>query len=115
MRTVIMMLGLTYLAEIWKELTFTALLGQLWALPLLIALVALNLATINKWVLYALLVILLMYPNGKSIPAVHPVSIVVPVSGSLLISIIKSPPHPSRLELEECQRSAHSDRVCGML
>lgn len=61
---VITMLGLTYLGEIWSELTFTAMIGQIWALPILIALVASNLATINKWALYGLLVTLLAYPNG---------------------------------------------------
>ncbi|KUI57451.1 hypothetical protein VP1G_04784 [Cytospora mali] len=64
---IIMMLSLTYLAEIWNELTFTALIGQIWALPLLIAMVTLNLATINKWVLYGILVILLSYPNAHPI------------------------------------------------
>ncbi|KUI63737.1 hypothetical protein VM1G_10505 [Cytospora mali] len=37
--------------------------SQIWALPLLVAMVTLNLATINKWVLYGILVILLSYPN----------------------------------------------------
>lgn len=60
------MLALTYLAEIWNELTLTAMIGQIWTIPLLISLVALNLATTNNWVIYAILVILLMYPNGTS-------------------------------------------------
>lgn len=59
------MLAITYLAEIWSELTFTSLIGQVWGLPLLIAMVALNLATINKWVIYGILVLLLSYPNGE--------------------------------------------------
>lgn len=61
-----MMLALTYLGEIWNELTFTSMIGQIWSLPLLVAMVTLNLATINKWVLYAILLLLLSYPNGKS-------------------------------------------------
>lgn len=68
------MLCLTYLGEIWNELTFTALIAQIWTLPLLVALVALNLANINKWVLYALLITLLMYPNGESMRMVHKIS-----------------------------------------
>lgn len=59
------MLALTYLGEIWSELTLTSLIGQIWGLPLLVAMVALNLADINKWVLYAILTLLLSYPNGE--------------------------------------------------
>lgn len=58
------MLALTYLGEIWNELTFTAMIGQIWALPLLIAMVSLNLATIPNWTMYGILVLLLSYPNG---------------------------------------------------
>lgn len=65
--TVVSMLILTYLGEMWNELTFTAMIGQIWALPLLICLVALNLATINRWVLYTILVLLLIYPNAHPI------------------------------------------------
>lgn len=67
------MLGLTYLGELWNELTLTAMIGQLWTLPLLIAMVALNLATTNNWVVYAILVLLLIYPNG-TLGAVFPLS-----------------------------------------
>ncbi|KAK7748683.1 hypothetical protein SLS53_000705 [Cytospora paraplurivora] len=66
---IIMMLTLTYVGEIWGELTWTALLGQIWSFPLLVAMVALNLGTINKWVLYAILVLLLSYPNAHPIQA----------------------------------------------
>lgn len=63
------MLILTYAAEIRGELTFTALIGQIWALPLLIAMVALNLATTNAWTMYSILLLLLIYPNGEwSVP-----------------------------------------------
>lgn len=65
--TVVSMLILTYLGEMWNELTFTAMIGQIWALPLLICLVALNLATIDRWALYAVLVLLLIYPNAHPI------------------------------------------------
>lgn len=61
------MLILTYMGEIWNELTFTAMIGQIWALPLLICLVVLNLATIDRWALYAVLVLLLIYPNAHPI------------------------------------------------
>lgn len=65
------MISLTYLGEIWNELTFTAMIGQIWALPLLIAMVSLNLATIPSWTMYAILVVLLSFPNGES-PLVCP-------------------------------------------
>lgn len=74
------MLGLTYLAEIWSELTLTSLIGQVWGLPLLIAMVALNLATVNKWVLYAILVLLLSYPNGECITSLRlPITIAIQI------------------------------------
>lgn len=60
-----MMMILTYLGEVWNELTLTAMIGQLWALPLLACMVALDLGSINKWAVYALLTILLSYPNGE--------------------------------------------------
>lgn len=61
------MLALTYLAEIRNELTLTAMIGQVWVLPLLITMVAINLATINNWVLYGVLMLLLIYPNAHPI------------------------------------------------
>lgn len=63
------MLGLTYLGEVWNELTLTAMIGQIWTLPLLIAMVAINLATTNNWVVYTILVLLLIYPNGMETPS----------------------------------------------
>lgn len=62
------MLILTYLGEIWNELTFTAMIGQIWVLPLLICMVALNLGGTSKWVLYAVLMIILSGPSGKLTP-----------------------------------------------
>lgn len=68
MSPVFTMLALTYLGEIWNELTFTAMIGQIWTLPLLITMVAINLATTNNWIVYTILVLLLIYPNGSSVP-----------------------------------------------
>ncbi|ROW01123.1 hypothetical protein VSDG_02732 [Cytospora chrysosperma] len=61
------MLILTYLGEIWNELTFTAMIGQIWVLPLLICMVALNLGGTSKWVLYAVLMIILSGPSAHPI------------------------------------------------
>lgn len=59
------MLGITYLGEIIGELTFVAMSSQIWALPILIYLNVVNTAEVNRWVLYAVITLLLMYPNRK--------------------------------------------------
>jgi hypothetical protein len=63
---VITMLGLTYAAEIWGELTFTALIGQIWAFPFLLFINLVDINEINKWLAWIVMTILLSYPNGKS-------------------------------------------------
>jgi hypothetical protein len=63
---VITMLGLTYAAEIWGELTFTALIGQIWAFPFLLFINLVDINEINKWLAWVVMTILLSYPNGKS-------------------------------------------------
>lgn len=63
-----MMLGLTYLAEAWSELTLTALIGQIWLLPFLIYLNVVNTTEVNKWVFWVVVTLLLAYPNGEFIP-----------------------------------------------
>jgi hypothetical protein len=80
------MLILTYLGEIWNELTFTAMIGQIWILPLLICMVALNLGGISKWVLYAVLMIILSGPSGKLTSGKAPLCVcVVCVVDNMLI------------------------------
>jgi hypothetical protein len=64
---VITMLGLTYAAEIFGELTYTALFGQLWALPFLIFINMVDIREINKWFAWVVMTILLCYPNGESL------------------------------------------------
>ena len=61
------MLILTYVAEIWKELTFTAMIGQVWALPFLIYLTVANTGNLNRWVLWIVTTLLLSYPNAHPI------------------------------------------------
>lgn len=63
---VVTMLGLTYAAEIFQELTFTALIGQLWALPFLIFINLVDINSINKWLAWLIMTIFLCYPNGMS-------------------------------------------------
>ncbi|PNH55961.1 hypothetical protein VD0003_g1702 [Verticillium dahliae] len=63
----IMMLGLTYIGEIFKELSFVSMIGQVWALPLLIFLNIVNTDEINRWLFYFVIILLLMYPNPHPI------------------------------------------------
>lgn len=63
-----MMLGITYLGEAVKELSLVSMIGQLWALPFLIFLNMANLDELNRWVLYTVITLLLIYPNGTSPP-----------------------------------------------
>ncbi len=60
----ILMLALTYVAEIWKELTLTALIGQIWTLPFLVWLYIVDTTTAGKWLVFAMVSLLLAYPNG---------------------------------------------------
>lgn len=59
-----LVLGMTYAGEIRGELTFTALVGQLWALPFLIFINFIDINSINKWIAWAVMTALLCYPNG---------------------------------------------------
>ncbi|KAK2054347.1 phthalate transporter [Colletotrichum caudatum] len=61
----ITMLAITYLGEVVGELTFVSMSGQVWALPFLIYLNVVNISEVNRWVLYAVITVLLMYPNGQ--------------------------------------------------
>jgi hypothetical protein len=61
---VILMLLLTYVAEFWNELTLTSMIGQIWLLPFLIYLNIADTTKVNKWVIWAVISLLLSYPNG---------------------------------------------------
>jgi hypothetical protein len=71
---VITMLGITYLAEIFGELTFTALIGQIWALPFLLFINLVDINEINKWVAWVVMTALLCYPSGK----INPIPVLCP-------------------------------------
>ncbi len=62
------MLALTYAAEVFGELTFTALIGQIWALPFLIFINLVDINEINKWLAWIIMTAFLSYPNGKPKP-----------------------------------------------
>ena len=64
-------MGLTYIAEIWGELTLTAMFAQIWALPFLIYLFVVNTAGVNRWVIWTVTTLLLSYPSCTCRP-LHP-------------------------------------------
>jgi hypothetical protein len=64
---IITMLLVAYLAEVTGQLTLVAGIGQIWALPFLIYLNAVDLANVNRWVIYAVTTLLLSYPNAHPI------------------------------------------------
>lgn len=57
------MLGLTYLAEHLKSLSLVSMLGQIWALPFIVYLNAVDTSTVNKWVMFAIITLLLGNPT----------------------------------------------------
>ncbi|KAL5325792.1 hypothetical protein ACEPPN_006925 [Leptodophora sp. 'Broadleaf-Isolate-01'] len=61
------MLALTYAGEVFGELTLTALIGQIWALPFLIFINLVDINEINKWLAWAIMTALLCYPNAHPI------------------------------------------------
>ncbi|KAI1371953.1 MFS general substrate transporter [Hypoxylon crocopeplum] len=63
------MLANTYAAEIFRETTFVAMIGQFWILPFLIYLNVANTASASRWVIWAVTTLLLGYPNA------HPVQV----------------------------------------
>jgi hypothetical protein len=62
--SIITMLGLTYSARMAGELTFIALIAQLWALPFIIFINLVDITSINKWLAWASLTALLCSPSG---------------------------------------------------
>ncbi|KAL2173949.1 major facilitator superfamily domain-containing protein [Thermothelomyces heterothallicus CBS 202.75] len=64
---IITMVLISYLSEAVSQLTLVASLGQIWALPFLIYLNAVDTAKVNRWVIYAVTTLLLCYPNPHPI------------------------------------------------
>ncbi|CAM1500470.1 Fc.00g096320.m01.CDS01 [Cosmosporella sp. VM-42] len=65
--TMCTLLGITYISEVLNERTFTAMLAQIWALPFLLFLYAVDVTQINRWVAWATLTLLLAYPYPHAI------------------------------------------------
>ncbi|KAL8320581.1 hypothetical protein RB597_007038 [Gaeumannomyces tritici] len=64
---IITILGITYLAEIRGELTFTAMMGQIWVFPILVYMAVTDLGSVNRWVVWAVATVLLSFPNAHPI------------------------------------------------
>lgn len=67
----ITMMALTYFAEVVGELTFTSMLGQVWALPFLVYIYKVDITKINKWSAFGIMSALLSFPSCKSFPPSH--------------------------------------------
>jgi hypothetical protein len=101
-----MMLGITYLGEALKELSLVSMISQIWALPFLIFLNVVDVQGLNRWVLYAVVTLLLIYPNRMfpHRPSREP-----------RLTQVPSTPHPGGLELAQLQRRTVADRIGGLL
>ncbi|OQV04527.1 hypothetical protein CLAIMM_09390 [Cladophialophora immunda] len=64
---IITMLLFTYLAEIVGQLWIFGLLAQLWALPFLSYIYAVDINSINKWTAFGVMTVLLAYPSTHAI------------------------------------------------
>ncbi|KAL4793149.1 major facilitator superfamily domain-containing protein [Aspergillus venezuelensis] len=60
---IINMLFLSYAAEATQELTFISIIGQIWAFPFLIYIYVVDINSVNKWVVWAVMTLLLAYPS----------------------------------------------------
>jgi len=63
----ITMMALTYIAEIWGELTFTPMIGQIWAFPFLVYIYMVDITKIHKWTAFGIMTLLLSYPSAHPI------------------------------------------------
>lgn len=62
---IVLMIALTYASEIVGELTLISMLGQVWALPFLVFLYVVDINSVNKWVAWVVMTLLLAYPSGE--------------------------------------------------
>lgn len=64
---IVLMMALTYASETVGELTLISMLGQVWALPFLVYLYVVDINSVNKWVAWVVMTLLLAYPSGESL------------------------------------------------
>ncbi len=65
--SMITLLVFTLFAGWTKRLALNGIIGQVWALPCLVALYATNTTTENKWIVFAITTLLLAYPSNHSV------------------------------------------------
>ncbi|KAH7149095.1 major facilitator superfamily domain-containing protein [Dactylonectria estremocensis] len=65
--TMCTILGITYVSELLDERALTAMVSQLWALPFLAFLYAVDITQVNRWLAWAMLTHLLAYPSPHAI------------------------------------------------
>ncbi|PGH13582.1 hypothetical protein AJ79_03575 [Helicocarpus griseus UAMH5409] len=63
----ITMITVSYTAEVFQSLAIPAVVGQIWSLPFLIFIYIVDINKINKWVVWAIMTLLLSYPNAHAI------------------------------------------------
>ncbi|RMZ90926.1 hypothetical protein DV736_g1837, partial [Chaetothyriales sp. CBS 134916] len=64
---IITLLSVTYLSEVFGQLWFWGTVAQLWALPCLAFIYAVDINSINKWAAFAVITVLLSYPSVHAI------------------------------------------------
>ncbi|KAJ5562531.1 Major facilitator superfamily domain general substrate transporter [Penicillium sp. DV-2018c] len=62
--SIFFILTITYISEITGELTLTAMVGQIWALPFLLYIYIVDINTVNKWAVWVVMTLLLAFPNA---------------------------------------------------
>ena len=65
------MVLVTYVSEIVEERSLIGLFGQVWAVPFLIWLYVVDITTVNKWVVWTVITLLLSFPSGD-FSSLHP-------------------------------------------
>lgn len=103
------MLALSYSSEIFKEQTLHSMTAQIWAIPFLVWLVVANVAKANKWIVWAVITLLLSYPSRESSHDPFSLIRIHRADGN------HSASHPSRLELAQFQHCAVPNRLCRLL
>ncbi|XHG07027.1 hypothetical protein AWENTII_010194 [Aspergillus wentii] len=65
-------IALTYAAEVFQSLALMGMLAQVWMLPMLLYINIVDITQINKWIVWAVITLLLSHPNGEINLVLHP-------------------------------------------
>ncbi|KAJ5782950.1 hypothetical protein N7457_004724 [Penicillium paradoxum] len=65
--SIVTLLTLTYISEITGQLTLTAVVGQIWAMPFLLYIYIVDISSANKWGVWVVITLLLSYPSAHAI------------------------------------------------